>query len=73
MREGAVTFAPDEGTWLLTGTSTPDGHLQAEHSRRTSEAKRLYETKLEARWTEDAVNGTYTTPRCSYQVALQRK
>lgn len=71
MREGKVSFAPDEGTWVLTGTATP-GSLEASRSRVTPEHK-SYDTKLEARWTEAEVNGTYTTPRCTYRVALSRK
>lgn len=71
MREGDVVFAPDEGTWLLYGTATP-GKLDAAASRIGAD-KKLYETTLQATWTETAVNGTYTTPRCTYKVALTRR
>jgi len=70
MRANQVTFAPDEGTWLLTGTATP-GTLKATHSRPGAD-KKPYETTLDARWTEAEINGTYTTPRCTYKVTLTR-
>ena len=67
-----MTFAPNEGTWLLTGKATPDGALEAEYTRENSD-KTAYDTRLIARWTPDAVTGTYTTPRCTFHVALQRR
>lgn len=70
--DGDVEFAPDNGTWVLTGTATPDGALQAEKTREGSGSS-AYETLLIARWNEQAVTGTYTTPRCSFRVALQRR
>lgn len=72
MRENRVTFTPDEGTWVLTGTAGPDGTIEAAHSRRTSN-RTTYETTLKARWTETELVGTYTTPRCKYKVSLQRR
>ncbi len=71
LHDGHVTFTPDEGTWVLTGTATAAGAMEATRSRQTSGAK-LYETSLEARWTESKVTGTYTTPRCTYAVALPK-
>lgn len=70
LREGKVNFAPDEGTWVLDGTAGPDT-MQATRSRLTPDHK-TYETKLDAHWTESAVQGTYTTPLCSYRVELSR-
>jgi hypothetical protein len=70
LREGKVSFAPDEGTWVLEGTAGP-GTLQATRTRFTPDHK-TYETKLDAHWTESAVQGTYTTPLCSYRVDLSR-
>ena len=71
LREGQVTFAPDEGTWVLTGAAKP-GTLEASEARLTPDHKN-YETKLEARWSETEVSGTYRTPRCSYKVSLTRQ
>ena len=71
LREHEVSFAPDEGTWILTGTAGP-GSLEASRSRLTPEHKQ-YATELKASWTETEVQGTYTTPRCSYRVALTRR
>ncbi len=68
VRDGNVTFAPDEGTWVLTGKAGPST-LEASKSRNTSD-KKLYETKLEAHWTPTNVAGTYTTPRCTFHVEL---
>jgi len=70
MRKGTVTFAPDEGTWVLDGVAGPET-LSASRSRVTSDHK-TYKTDLQARWSESAVQGTYTTPRCTYRVALAR-
>lgn len=67
-----VEFAPDNGTWVLSGTATPDGALQAEKTRESSGSS-AYETLLIARWNEHTVTGTYTTPRCSFRVTLQRR
>ena len=74
LREGRVTFTPDQGTWVLTGIANPDGTMQADRDRLTSSRRNgVYETHLDAKWTEAQVNGTYTTPRCTYTVALTRQ
>lgn len=70
LRDGEVLFAPDEGTWVLNGSAGP-ATLEASQSRITPDHK-AYDTKLQARWTDSAVQGTYTTPRCTYHVALSR-
>jgi len=69
---GAVLFAPDEGTWLLNGTATPDGRIHADRSQPGTNAQ-AYETYLDGKWSADAVTGTYTTPRCTYTVQLSRR
>lgn len=68
LRDGVVTFAPDEGTWVLTGTAGTKT-LTATRSRPTSDHK-LYKTDLQADWTEATIKGTYTTPDCTYRVDL---
>lgn len=70
LRDGQVTFTPDEGVWVLSGTALSNGTLEAD---RETVGKQAYATHLEARWTELEVTGTYTTPRCTYAVALQRR
>ena len=70
LRNGAVTFAPDEGTWVLTGTATPDGKLEADRDRES--AKTSFDTHLEGSWSPAQLIGTYTTPKCRYAVALKR-
>jgi hypothetical protein len=71
MRQNDVVFTPDEGTWTLYGNAKP-GALTAAASRIGAD-KKPYDTSLDATWTEAAVNGTYTTPRCSYKVTLTRQ
>jgi hypothetical protein len=68
LREGVAVFAPDDGTWLLTGKADADT-LTASASRLNADHT-LYKTDLQAHWTEQAVTGTYTTPFCSYRVEL---
>lgn len=68
LRESVVTFAPDEGTWVLTGKATSNT-LTATRSRPTPDHK-LYKTDLQAEWTDATVRGTYTTPECTYRVDL---
>lgn len=70
LREGIVTFAPDEGTWVLTGTGGSNT-LTATRSRPIADHK-IYRTDLQADWTEEAVRGTYKTPECTYRVDLRR-
>ena len=74
LRDGEVTFTPDEGTWILLGTATKDGAIEASRDQPGSGRNRQpWATSLDARWTEAAVTGTYTTPRCTYSVALTRQ
>ena len=68
LREGMVTFAPDEGTWVLSGTAGPKT-LTATRARPTADHK-IYKTELRAEWTDTTLRGTYTTPDCTYQVDL---
>jgi len=72
LRENEVAFAPDQGAWVLNGTAAPDGSILAEHGHQTSSST-SYITTFQGHWTEDAVTGTYTTPRCTYAVDLRRR
>lgn len=66
-----VVFAPNDATWTLDGTATPDGTLTAERDTRGIDRK-PYITELKARYDAARVSGTYTTPRCTFDVALTR-
>ena len=68
IRDGNVTFTPDEGTWVLNGVAGPKT-LAATRSRPTADHK-VYKTDLQAEWSSAAVQGTYTTPECTYRVDL---
>ena len=67
--QGSVMFAPDDGTWILRGSAEPDGAVVATRTQ-VGVNKQPFETKLEARWTAQTVKGTYTTPRCKFDVLL---
>ena len=69
--DGKVTFAPDQGTWVLLGTLSADGTILAEHTRPGAD-KQPYSTTLDAKWTPGLITGTYTTPRCTFTVSLRR-
>lgn len=69
IREKDIIFAPDEGTWILTGTLAPDNSLIADKSRIGSN-NQLYDTTFEGRLAQDKITGTYKTPRCTFNVAL---
>ena len=70
MRDSMVSFAPDEGVWVLTG---PAGASTIDISRsRVTSDRKTYKTDLQARWTDAEIEGTYTTPQCKYQVRLVR-
>lgn len=67
-----LIFTPDEGTWVLQGAAAPDGTVTAERTRQGAD-KQPFTTKLAAKWTQQTVTGTYTTPRCTYAVNLTRR
>ncbi len=67
--DGKVSFAPNEGTWILTGTITKDGVIVATRSQPGAD-KKLFVTRLDATAISTAINGTYATPRCNYSVTL---
>lgn len=71
IHDGTFTFVPDEGTWVLSGTASPDGTVTAERTRLGAN-KQPYVTRLTATWTEATVSGTYDTPGCSATVKLDR-
>lgn len=71
VNRGAALFTPDEGTWTLTGTATPDGAISAERSGSAAN-KQPFPTRMQARWEGDHINGTYKTPRCSFTFGLRQ-
>ncbi len=70
LRGPQFTFAPDEGTWVLAGT-TNSAALNAKRARPGADHK-PFETELHAEWTDTAVTGTYTTPLCDFVLDLKR-
>lgn len=67
---GVVTFAPDEGTWLLNGILVSDS-ITADRTTQGPN-RQPYETTLTATRTNDTITGAYKTPRCTYTIALKR-
>ncbi len=67
----SVVFAPNSGTLILRGSLSPDGHLAAELTLPGIDHK-PYRLVLDAAREGDAVRGSYTTPRCRYDVSLER-
>ncbi len=65
-----VIFAPDDGTWTLAGT-VRSNTIEAARSRSLPNHQ-VYATELRASWTGNKVQGTYTTPICTYTVDLTR-
>ena len=67
-----VTFAPDEGTWLLRGTIAADGAIDAERITAAA-SKQAYETRFTGKLNGSTITGTYKTPKCTYEVNLTEK
>lgn len=65
----ALMFLPDEGTWLLSGKLSPDGHIDITRTASGAD-KKPYVTQLTAILAGNEVTGTYTTPRCRFTVRL---
>ena len=71
LRRAVVFFNPDESTWTLEGKAAPDGFLSAERNGMGAN-KQSFATTFSGHATPAEVTGTYTTPRCTFAVALQR-
>ncbi len=67
-----LTFAPNEATWILSGTAEPGGHATAERIQ-IGANKQPFETRFEGTWSQTSLSGTYTTPRCVFDVSLTRR
>jgi hypothetical protein len=66
-----VGFAPDDGALVIHGTIAPDGTVTARRDEPGANGK-PYPMGLQAKQQGDSVAGTFTTPRCQYNVALTR-
>ena len=66
LRDGQVVFTPNEGIWILTGTAQPGGTLTAQHAAIGAD-KKPFSTTLTATWSPTTAEGTYLTPRCTFQ------
>ena len=71
IKDDRATFIPNEGTWILLGTAHADGRVDAERIQDGAN-RQPFETRLEGRWTSTTLTGTYTTPRCVFDVTLRR-
>ena len=69
IKDKSIVFAPDEGTWILTGTLAPENTLTADKSR-VAANNQIYDTTFEGRLSPGKITGTYKTPRCLYSVVL---
>ena len=72
IRDKVILFAPDEGTWILAGTLSPENNLIADKSR-VGPNNQAYETTFEGRLEQANITGTYKTPRCTFNVTLTRR
>lgn len=68
----AVTFAPDEGAWLLRGAIAQDGAIDAERIT-TGANKQAYETRFVGKLAGNTITGTYKTPKCTFDVKLTER
>jgi hypothetical protein len=71
LRHRAVAFAPNTGTLVLKGFEDPNGHITANLSLRGADHK-PYALILDADHHAALIQGTYTTPRCRYLIALKQ-
>lgn len=65
-----VQFTPQDGVLTLDGTITSAGQITAAQQTLGMDRK-PYRLSFEGQLTGSTVTGTYVTPRCRYQVALQ--
>lgn len=72
LREGEITFTPNEGTFILRGQSSPNEPLTAVWvPPRPLPGQRWRFTATATG--PGTISGTYTTPRCTYAVTLWRR
>jgi len=71
LRHRAVAFAPNTGALVLRGMEDPSGHLTASLTLRGADHK-PYALILDADRHDAVIEGTYTTPRCRYLIALRQ-
>lgn len=62
-------FAPSDGTLIITGTIGENSLLQGDLATTGADHK-PFVMHLSAKLDGEAVSGTYTTPRCTFTVAL---
>ena len=65
-----IVFSPADATWILRGKAV-NGKIDATRERPSFDHK-LYKTTVALELSEDRATGTYTTPTCTYAVALNR-
>lgn len=72
IRDGQIILAPNEGTWVLDGLVSSDGTVAADKTIQGIN-KQAWITSFQGRWTPTSVIGTYTTPRCTFAIALNAR
>ncbi len=70
VRDGVMLLAPDDGTWTLQGSLAADGTVAADKTIQAA-SKQPWTTMFQGRWTPTDITGTYTTPRCTFSIALK--
>jgi hypothetical protein len=70
VRQDTIILAPDEGTWILQGLLSPDGRVSADKTEQAAN-KQPWSTSFVGHWTPTTINGTYTTPRCTFSIELK--
>ena len=65
-------FDPFQGTTVITGDATPDGHLKGRLERQNSDRLDLSITFEGVGPTPDVINGTLQSGRCRWTVTLRR-
>ena len=71
VRRAVALFNPNEGTWTLEGRAAPDGSVSAERGGMGAN-KQAFTTTFSGHATPATVTGTYTTPQCTFTVALRQ-
>ena len=68
---GKFAFTPNDGVLLLRGGVAADGTAVGELATQGADRK-AFVMALNAKVSDEHVDGTYITPRCTFTVTLQR-
>lgn len=70
--DGRVIFIPEEGTIVLAGTASKQGAITATRDQPGAN-KRPFVSRLDASFDAGRLTGTYATPRCRFDVRMERR